>query len=178
MATMATVAGERGYAATRVADVLEHADVSRRTFYVYFENLDACFFATYDAIVADLARLVAAEEGAMEPILARVLDHFGRWPGHARVLLNEIFSAGPAGAERHERSMAMLASRVAGCASWRPGSCPGLERDEAAQALVGAIVRMVQRQLAAQNGRRLPELAPGLVTLTRLSAAGASAVRN
>ncbi len=170
MATMAYVSSERGYAATRVADVLEEAEVSRRTFYVYFENREACFFATYDAICDDVSRLIAVRNGSFAPVLNRVLEHFAAWPWHAKLLLNEIYSAGPAGAERHERSMAMLAAWVAGCEGWQPGRCAALERVEAAQALVGAIVRMVQRQLIGMGGRRLPELAPSLVTLTRVSA--------
>ena len=172
MATMAYVASERGYAATRVADVLEEAGVSRRTFYVYFANREACFFAAYDAIVEDLSRLIASRNGSFSPTLDSVLQHFAAWPWHARLLLNEIYSAGPAGAKRHERSMAVLAAWVAGCEGWQPGGCARLERVEAAQALVGAIVRIVQRQLVNAGGRGLPELAPSLVTLTRLTVSG------
>jgi TetR/AcrR family transcriptional regulator len=173
MATMAYVASERGYATTRVADVLEEAEVSRRTFYVYFDNREACFFATYDAIWEDVSRLIASRNGSFAPVLDGVLEHFAAWPWHAKLLLNEIYSAGPAGAERHERSMAKLAAWVAGCEGWQPGRCAALERVEAAQALVGAIVRIVQRELTGMGGQGLAELAPSLVALTRVSAARA-----
>jgi AcrR family transcriptional regulator len=36
---------QRGYAATRVSDVLERTGISRRTFYAHFANREECFFA-------------------------------------------------------------------------------------------------------------------------------------
>jgi AcrR family transcriptional regulator len=176
MATMAEVASERGYAATRVSDVLEHTGISRRTFYVYFANRDDCFLAAYDAIVADVERLLATPDSAAErslaPIVDRVLGYFARWPAHGRVFLIEILSAGPGDPRRHEQSMTMLATRFVACAHWQPGDCASLERAVAAQALVGAMARIVQRQLLLGGARALPSLAPSLLTLgTRVALA-------
>ena len=59
-AMVATVAA-KGYADTSVADLVELAGVSRSSFYQQFESKQACFIATYDAIVADvLANSIAA----------------------------------------------------------------------------------------------------------------------
>jgi AcrR family transcriptional regulator len=175
LATMAIVASERGYAATRVSDVLERTGVSRRTFYVHFADRNACFFAAYDAIVEDLGRLIDPAEvpkasenldGPVALVLRRVLEHFATWPAHAQVLLVEVQSAGPSGIARHERTMAMLAAHLACCPQWQPGRCSSLERHEVAQALIGAMLRMVQLRLSTGDGSALPELVPSLTTLT------------
>jgi len=50
-ATVATVA-EQGYEATRVADILALAGVSRGAFYRYFDNKLECFLATLDELAA------------------------------------------------------------------------------------------------------------------------------
>jgi AcrR family transcriptional regulator len=50
-ATVAVVA-RRGYRATTVADLVEVSGVSSRTFYDLFGDLDSCFLATLEAIIA------------------------------------------------------------------------------------------------------------------------------
>ncbi len=47
---MARTVAEQGYAATSVADVLQAARISRRTFYERFADKEDCFIAAYDAI--------------------------------------------------------------------------------------------------------------------------------
>lgn len=176
-AAMVAVASERGYAATRVTDVLARTGISSRTFYVHFANREACFLRAYDAIVADLARLLRPEPepGAeadrervptTQLVLAHVLGHFARWPAHARVLLVEILSVGPHGASRHEQTMRMLSERLAACPQWQPGRCSSLQREEIAQLAIGAIVRMVQLRIEAGEARALPQLLPSLTALT------------
>jgi AcrR family transcriptional regulator len=181
-AAMAATAGERGYCETRVSDVLERSGVARRTFYRHFSNREDCFLAAYEAIVGDLERLLNGArfdgspwEGDVEQALARVLEHFAAWPAHARVLLIEVLCAGPRGLERHERTIAGLAARLAACPRWLPGSCHALEREGIAQAALGAILRMVQIRLLAGEAEGLGALAPvlaGLLARTALVPAG------
>jgi AcrR family transcriptional regulator len=165
------VTGEQGYTATRVADVLERTGISRRTFYIHFDNLEQCFFAAHDRMLLDLRELL--DEDTCEPdgatlgsILERVLAHFARWPSHARVLLIEVLSAGPRGVERYEQTVAMLAARLADCANWQPGPCDALGRIDMAQAAVGAMLRVVQLNLLKSGAETLPGLLPGLLALT------------
>src|SRR3954449_5882078 len=49
---IANVVAEKGYAATRVADITDYAGVSRKTFYELFTDKEDCFLAAYDAITA------------------------------------------------------------------------------------------------------------------------------
>ena len=166
MLTMAEVASERGYAYTRVEHVLERAGVSRRTFYVYFHNREECFLASYDAIMADVDATLTAQHPTVTGLIVGLLDYFERWPAHARVLLTEAFSAGPDGIERHERMVELVSARLTECQPWQPGGCQGLERDEIAQATVGAMVRMIQHRLLSGGAEELRSLTPVLVTLT------------
>jgi AcrR family transcriptional regulator len=165
---MAEVAGERGYAATRVSDVLERSGASRRTFYAHFDNLADCFFAAHDAILADLARALDArpDEPGLELAFRRVLAHFSAWPAHARVLLIEVLSAGRPGVTRYEQSVALCAANLAECPSWQPGRCESFERSDLAQATVGAILRVIQLTLLTRGAEALPRLGPSLVALT------------
>jgi AcrR family transcriptional regulator len=169
---MAQVASERGYAQVRVRDVLDQTGISRRTFYVYFGNLEECFFATYDAIVADVAKLIEPAPSEPKRLLTGLLDYFSAWPAHTRVLLIEILSTGPSGAGRYEDTIAMFATALAECGPWQPGRCHSLKRSEQAQAVIGAMLRIVQRELVTQGGDGLPSLLPALTTIaTRVAIA-------
>ncbi len=56
---MATAVRERGFRDTTVADVVRHARTSRRTFYAYFPDKQACYIALLQeanaAMVEDIA---------------------------------------------------------------------------------------------------------------------------
>jgi hypothetical protein len=102
----------------------------------------------------------------LELTLGRVLEHLAAWPGHARVLLVVVLSAGTAGGQRPEQTMAMLAGQLAACERWQPGRCDSLDRHEVAQAVIGAMARMVQLRLRADQADTLPQLRPSLAALT------------
>lgn len=168
---MTEVVSERGYAATRVVDVLRRTGISSRTFYAHFSDLQSCFFVAYDAVVQDLERLLAPDPDvrggrAVERVFSRVLEHFAVWPSHAQILLVEVSAAGPPGTARNERTMRMLAERLSACERWQPGECHALERQEVAQAVIGAITRMLQLRLNAGEADELPHLLPSLTALT------------
>jgi AcrR family transcriptional regulator len=167
MATMAVVVSERGYAQTRVSDVLDRTRVSRRTFYVYFANRDDCFFSTYDAIVADVSALLDATAGGLDDLLAGLLGYFARWPAQARVLLIDVLATGPAGAQLYEETMATFARRLSNCSCWQPGSCESLERIDLAQVFLGGMLRIVQQQLVTGGDASLAALLPTVIALSR-----------
>ncbi len=64
LAGLASSLGERGFAATTVADVVAAASVSRSTFYAHFEDREAAFVALYEAgadLVLDVIEQVDTE---------------------------------------------------------------------------------------------------------------------
>src|SRR4051794_13367497 len=65
LVAMADATAAKGYANVAVADVIERAGVSRRSFYEHFANKEDAFLAAYDAGVAGLLDAIAeAEEAA------------------------------------------------------------------------------------------------------------------
>ncbi|MDQ1504790.1 MAG: hypothetical protein QOD57_2517 [Actinomycetota bacterium] len=114
---IAQVVAEKGYPATTVADVVERAGVSRRTFYEQFEDKEACFLAAYDAgLAAVLGRIqeaVEAHPAAGWREQARVgvqafLTLLATQPAFARALQLEILTAGPAALERRAGMLTMF----------------------------------------------------------------------
>ena len=79
---MAQVVAEKGYPATTVADVVERAGVSRRTFYEQFQDKEACFLAAYDVgLAVVLGRIQAAVEGIPEGLTPPLSGGHPRPPG-------------------------------------------------------------------------------------------------
>lgn len=169
---MALAASELGYVETRVDDVITRAAVSRRTFYQHFTDREDCFLEAYEAIRSDALALFAPapeKEGPPEErLLAAVrrgLEHFGLWPHHAHVLLVDIVSTGPRGAARHEQTMAELARLLVDCDAWQPHDWSELAPADQAQALVGAMHRVVSHRIADGRHASLGAIAPGLTAL-------------
>src|SRR2546423_5111161 len=132
---MVHVVADKGYAATTVADVVERAGVSRRTFYEQFADKEACFLAAYDvALAAVLGRIAetAGPEGPDGPAAgwrapARAgvegfLDLLAGEPAHARALQGEILPAGPAPPQRRAGMLATV--NALGPGPHRPAPAP------------------------------------------------------
>lgn len=61
---MASAIVERGYAESTIADIVRHAHVSKRTFYEYFPDKQACLLACYEATNGRILRLIEASANA------------------------------------------------------------------------------------------------------------------
>jgi AcrR family transcriptional regulator len=96
------VIGSRGWAKATIADVVEEARVSKRTFYEHFKDLEACFLEAY-GVASE--QILAAIAGAVDPaapwqqqIRAAVKAYLGALemrPLLARAFLLEVQAAGP-----------------------------------------------------------------------------------
>lgn len=99
----------RGFAATRVDDIVEAAGISRRTLYEQFESVEAILEDVYERAVrinfnAILQRLMAAAD-PIERIHAGVAAYFETIadnPSAARVVFEEYRHAGPTQAAKYE----------------------------------------------------------------------------
>jgi AcrR family transcriptional regulator len=103
MLGLADCVGDKGYAATTIADIVAHAKVSKRTFYEHFADKEECLLAMYEYVCAGLVRLVR-EAGAPDgrPWQERVRDTVFTYlstieamPAASRALLIDIQAAGP-----------------------------------------------------------------------------------
>jgi AcrR family transcriptional regulator len=173
LVAMADATATKGYANVAVADVIERAGVSRRSFYEHFSNKEECFLAAYDAGVEGLLDAIAeAEEAAQggrdgvgllaaaragtEVYLQLLADN----PAFARTFLVEVLGAGPAALARrdavHERFAQRLAeahAAIADAAGGLPAPAPYIFR-----AAVGAIHELVTQRLLEDGPEALPRL--------------------
>jgi AcrR family transcriptional regulator len=167
--TIAAVA-ERGYNETTIGDIAAAAGVSRRTFYVYFEDKLECFLATFDQIAQHLGEAAREAAGAESEWPRRVaakigaaLEAFAANPQLATVALAVPPRAGGEVADHYrlalERALAELTEGMPPPPAVRPPS-------QAVQhSLLGGIVALILERVEAGDGERLAELAPDLVQL-------------
>jgi len=167
-ATVATVA-EHGYEATRVADILALAGVSRGAFYHYFDNKPVCFLATLDELAARAREQVLdsyrAEtrswdkrlQAVFEAIVAMVVAQ----PAAARVWLVEVYSAGPEAIDRMERLAGQLEALATHVISETPERS-GMPA-EGVRAVLGGLRQIVSTRLRHGTEGELPALVPDLL---------------
>ena len=162
---------EDGYRATRVADVIARAGVSRKTFYEHFENKEACLLMTYDLISGEVMRRMElayrnAEgwpwraEAAIEALFESAIDN----PGALRLALLEIAAVGPTGIERRERSIAGYEQFIREALTLAPGA--GAVSDLTLKAVVGGLNRVLYRRVLKTDPDELLALIPELTRWT------------
>lgn len=184
---MAQVVAEKGYAATTVADVVERAGVSRRTFYEQFTDKEACFLAAYDvglevvigrikqAVEVSPSRLTPPASGGRPPApgpsagwrdqarsgVEAFLDLLASEPAFARALQLEILTAGPAALERRTAMLAMFSAVWRGVHERARAEDPGLPPlpDEVFAVLTAGLEELVRECIRTRGTEALPDLA-------------------
>ncbi len=159
-----------GYGATRVADIVEGAGVSRESFYAQFASKEACFMAAYDDTVAwALTRTVGpppeGESGGAERFasgLRRFLEAARAAPDAARLFLIEVYAVGPEATARRAVAQHEFTEIVV-----RELACESEAERFAAEALVAAVGSMVSTRLAADEAHTIPELYEPVLELTQ-----------
>jgi AcrR family transcriptional regulator len=173
LGAMAEAVAEKGYARVAVADVIERAGVSRKTFYEHVANKDECFLVAYDAgvdaLMGEIEEAVAAAApdwlAAASAGAQAYLDALAANPAFARTYLVEISAAGPDALERrtavHERFAAQLADTHRSARADLP-ELPDLP-DYAFRACVGAINELVTDHLLRHGADGLGGLVGALL---------------
>ena len=181
---MAQVVTEKGYSASTVADVVERAGVSRRTFYEQFDDKEACFLAAYDAgLTAVLCRIRDAVEvnpaapwrerarAGVESFLALLASE----PAFAHALQVEILTAGPAALDRRTGMLVMFGGiwrNVHERARAEEPALPALP-DEVFTILSAGLEELIRDCIRTRGPAALPELAdPILRTVFSIFGAG------
>jgi AcrR family transcriptional regulator len=128
-----------------VADVLTAAGVSRQTFYELYDDKLACFLDAVDLVSTVLLdRLAATADGEGTPLeqVDRALTAYFALlraePGFARLLLVEVYAAGPEAMARRTLLQRRIAERLAGVLGARDD-----DARFAVEALVAAVSTMV-----------------------------------
>src|SRR5215213_8537780 len=114
------VFGTRSFGEARVADVLERAAISRKTFYEQFADKEACFMAAYEAAavrVRDAIRVATRDakngEDALRAGVAALLGFLASEPELARLLVVEVTGAGPIALRRRTDAVRGFAAMLA-----------------------------------------------------------------
>lgn len=163
--------GEKGYAATTVADVIALAGVSRRTFYEHFPKIEDCFLAAYDWGVESLfaamrARLQDAPRGDWRQRTRASIDAYMQSlaeapPGAAWAYSIEVMGAGRQALAKRATVLAQWAQQWRSLLAVRDREEPGRDTptDACLFALVGGIEELVRECLRAHGPRHLPAIA-------------------
>lgn len=179
---MAHVVAERGYSQATIADIVETAGISRRTFYEHFRDKEECFLATYRTGCENgLAQIRAAElesAGDWREYLRRSIERFvgvlAAEPHFARVLLIEVLGAGPRALTAREEILVQFVERFRVLHDLARSEEPQLGEvpDEHLRALVGGTAELVQQVLIRRGEREIPRALRGLApTLTAFAEA-------
>jgi AcrR family transcriptional regulator len=160
---------EKGYANAVVADVIQRAGVSRKTFYEQFANKEECFLAAYDAGVDGLLAAIddalaepspdwlTATRRAVEVYLARMAAS----PAFARACLIEVLGAGPAALARRDAVQVRFADQLAAIHGRARADIPAIPElaPTTFRAAVGAVNELVTAHVLEHGADTLPTLA-------------------
>ncbi len=108
---MTHTAARYGFKEASVARVVEHAGVSRATFYQHFADKEACFLAAFakaaERFLHALPRFETEYSAASRAgeLLADLLANIAGMPAAARIILVEALAGGPEARLAHERFM-------------------------------------------------------------------------
>jgi AcrR family transcriptional regulator len=179
---MCVVVCERGAANATVARVVEHAGVSRRTFYELFADRDDCFLAAFDEAVDRVADsiLPAYRRGEtwrerIRAALTAFLEFLDDHPCVGELMIVQALGAGP---EALERRQCVLARVVAAVDQGRAESKSGVEPSLlTAEGVVGAVLSVIHSRLLEEGHPPLVELRGALMSTIVLPYAGPAAAR-
>jgi AcrR family transcriptional regulator len=171
---MAEALVQKGYADISVADIVQHARVSKRTFYEHFADKEACYLATYAALSDDvLSRIAAAGQSdlpAEERLLAATdayLAALEERPALTRTFLTEIQAAGPEALKLrrsiHQRFAELLRHLIERGRKERPGLRS--ISPQMAAALVGGVNELVLLTIEEGRAQHLREIGATVVEL-------------
>jgi AcrR family transcriptional regulator len=165
---LAAVVAEKGYPDTTVADIVDRAGASQRTFYEYFDNKE-------DAIVAALDSGSAYMLAAALPAFRRAPDWphavhdtqeamfaFGaEEPEYARLGGVEMYAAGKRALDQREVVTESMEGLLAQGYELKPETPP-----IAAEAIGGALYSLLYDHVNKKGPETLPDLVPTLVYVT------------
>ncbi len=173
---LAQAVAEKGYAATTVADVVERAWVSRKTFYEMFPDKEACFLAAYDdgrefllqRIREALHDIPVADWRARAQLSVQAyLKALAERPAAAWTYSIEVFAAGPKALARHAQIMQHWVAQWRGLQRsarlTKPANGEGGELR--LRALVGGIEELVRECLRTRGAARLPDMAAPIASI-------------
>jgi AcrR family transcriptional regulator len=165
MDAMAELTAERGYGATKIADVVSRAGVARKTLYDNFAGKEELFLAAFETTVAEAREVVetacaAAPSGdavAVRAALEALVEFIAANPAQARMCMVEALSASAATAAGYEETIHAFVGLLR---EWAP---PGPDRPQTLEeTLVGGVAWILQQRVRNGETETVVSLAPEL----------------
>lgn len=163
---------DRGYRDVTVAGIVKRAGVARNTFYDSFANKEECFLAASDLAGEEAMRRIAeavraAQTGWPERIragIAALLSFAASESALARVFVVESLSAGPAAADRYERTVRAVVPffRLGRRCAKQGDNLPATLEET----IVGGIFWVVYQRIVTGRSAELEGLLPEIVEFT------------
>jgi AcrR family transcriptional regulator len=165
---LAAVVSERGYHETTVADIVERAKTSQRTFYEHFADKEAAMVAALDSgSMQMLAEAMPAFRRAPDwqhkiQATQEAMFTFGvQEPEYARLGAVEIFGAGTRALEQREKVTELMEGLLAHGYEVNPDVPP-----ITAEAIGGALYALFYDHVRQKGAERLPEIVAPVVYVT------------
>lgn len=178
LAAMTDAVGRDGYQSARVADVIAHAGVSRKTFYEHFEDKEHCFVAAYEQALARLLSITLeafeAQDEWVDQLragLTALLNALAYEPAVARMCFVEVLAAGPKAVQVRNEAMRGFAYIYDTGRLETDGDLPGFT----GISMVGGLSEILYREIIAGATTELPQLVPELMYMSVLPFVGADA---
>jgi AcrR family transcriptional regulator len=164
-AAMVAMVAEKGYEATRVADLVKLAGISRSAFYRQFADKQECFLAAAEELVQPTAGIVIARseqappgEPRMRVAVEAFLELIAAQPAASKMCFVEIYAAGPEGVAVVERTLDTFEEFVTPLFDQIPGR-KGMP-PQMVRAMIGGMQKLVHKRLYRDEQDELVNLAP------------------
>jgi len=160
---MVALSSEKGYEATKIADLVKVAGVSRAAFYEHFKDKKECLLAAVDALVEPTIKVMEEAEDAPtgEARVRQAVEAFmglvAAQPAASRMCFMEVYAAGREGEEKVEQMIDLFVrfgvsqlNEIRG----RKGTPPQMVR-----AMLGGLQKVIHKRLYSGEAKELPKLA-------------------
>ena len=178
LTAMRELVATHGYHDVPVASVIQHAGVSRKTFYEHFEDKEHCFIAAYQQALARLLSVTLeafeAQDEWVDQLragLTALLNALAYEPTVARVCFVEVLAAGPQAVAVRNDAMRGFAYIYDTGRLETEGDLPGFT----GISMVGGLSEILYREIVAGATTELPQLVPELMYMSVLPFLGADA---
>jgi AcrR family transcriptional regulator len=163
---MVALSSEKGYEATKIADLVKVAGVSRAAFYEHFKDKKECLLGAVDALVEPTIKAMEEAEDAPtgEARVRQAVEAFmglvAAQPAASKMCFMEVYAAGPEGEETVERMIDLFVrfgvsqlNEIPG----RKGTPPQMIR-----AMLGGLQKVIHKRLYSDEAKELPKLAESI----------------
>ncbi|HEU5062694.1 MAG TPA: TetR/AcrR family transcriptional regulator [Solirubrobacterales bacterium] len=162
MDAVAELVAEKGYEATKIADIVRRAAVARKTLYDNFDGKEDLFLSAVDLTFTEMRVAVeeacertedSAPEGAIVAGLEALLEFIADRPAASRMCMLEAISATPSSARLYDAAMRDFVEIL------RRGVPAGTDLPATIEeSLVGGVAWILQLQIRRGEADQAPEL--------------------